>query len=633
MKCPNCGGEINDNSNFCRFCGFNLRIIDASADKMFCHNCGNLIEIDSKFCNNCGVKVESVKKEKSIDDYLLEAKNEFELNNYENSNKLFLKALEIEENNKDALFGVIKSFFNLEEYGEVVLYSYKYIKLDANNIDVLNFKLESEININNFLSAKNTLNDLIDIVGSNVDLLFKKSLIFKNIGNSNELLEIYDEILSIDNKRDDVLYEKSKLLFDLTRYDESKKSIEDAIKINNLKEYEEFKILVEQKIIRYGNNSFSAALAYFNEGNYVLSNEILMNNSDVKSLRIRCKSLYMLSRNEEALKLIDILLNKNKSAFNLYFKSKIYFALNNIENAIFYCRKASELNKRYLADLAFLYGVSDNMYMAKKLYSFIDSELSKFWISYYENKDDLYISGIPFDLYNYPHACCLKINSYLKKSMIFLHEKNFKKALKFLDLTKKYFSKLKDCINYYKLDEKYIVSNFIYLSKLFENYFCLKDLNFANMNELILNGLCEILDELLNIYNEYDLKKLFSDENLFILYKLIGKLFFFNNSKELALKYFKNASELDNMDGELWLLIGNLSTENKVVFYNKALFSFEKALQTDNDSKFIKLKALSLYLLGMKNDSISIFKTAMPDIHDEQEIIGRINFLNNNFLG
>ena len=47
MKCRNCGKEISDNSNFCRFCGTMI-------EKAYCRRCGAVLEQDSAFCSECG---------------------------------------------------------------------------------------------------------------------------------------------------------------------------------------------------------------------------------------------------------------------------------------------------------------------------------------------------------------------------------------------------------------------------------------------------------------------------------------------------------------------------------------------------------------------------------------------------
>lgn len=52
MKCVNCGKEINDNSNFCEFCGFKI------VKNNFCGNCGSKLD-GGNFCSGCGTRVEN----------------------------------------------------------------------------------------------------------------------------------------------------------------------------------------------------------------------------------------------------------------------------------------------------------------------------------------------------------------------------------------------------------------------------------------------------------------------------------------------------------------------------------------------------------------------------------------------
>lgn len=54
MKCLNCFKEINDNSNFCEFCG--TKVEKNKQVNLFCINCGNKID-GGNFCSSCGMKV------------------------------------------------------------------------------------------------------------------------------------------------------------------------------------------------------------------------------------------------------------------------------------------------------------------------------------------------------------------------------------------------------------------------------------------------------------------------------------------------------------------------------------------------------------------------------------------------
>ena len=50
MKCLNCQNEINNNSNFCEYCGKKIE------KNIFCSNCGSKIE-SGNYCTNCGNKI------------------------------------------------------------------------------------------------------------------------------------------------------------------------------------------------------------------------------------------------------------------------------------------------------------------------------------------------------------------------------------------------------------------------------------------------------------------------------------------------------------------------------------------------------------------------------------------------
>lgn len=52
MKCIKCYKEINDNSNFCEYCGNKVE----KNINIFCINCGNKLD-GGNFCSSCGMKV------------------------------------------------------------------------------------------------------------------------------------------------------------------------------------------------------------------------------------------------------------------------------------------------------------------------------------------------------------------------------------------------------------------------------------------------------------------------------------------------------------------------------------------------------------------------------------------------
>ena len=48
MKCPNCNQIIPDDSEFCQYCGYELKLV--------CPKCGADLDDDSDFCKKCGKK-------------------------------------------------------------------------------------------------------------------------------------------------------------------------------------------------------------------------------------------------------------------------------------------------------------------------------------------------------------------------------------------------------------------------------------------------------------------------------------------------------------------------------------------------------------------------------------------------
>ncbi len=52
MICNNCGGEFNDDANFCPYCGSK-----AEQRTVYCTNCGKPLDPTKEFCMNCGVRI------------------------------------------------------------------------------------------------------------------------------------------------------------------------------------------------------------------------------------------------------------------------------------------------------------------------------------------------------------------------------------------------------------------------------------------------------------------------------------------------------------------------------------------------------------------------------------------------
>lgn len=59
MKCPNCNQTIPDDSEFCQYCGHELKLV--------CPKCGADLDDDSDFCKKCGKKInkKSINKKKT----------------------------------------------------------------------------------------------------------------------------------------------------------------------------------------------------------------------------------------------------------------------------------------------------------------------------------------------------------------------------------------------------------------------------------------------------------------------------------------------------------------------------------------------------------------------------------------
>jgi len=60
MLCSGCKREIENDSEFCEYCG---KKVQEDSEKMFCSSCGKPLENGSLFCKHCGASVGSVKKD------------------------------------------------------------------------------------------------------------------------------------------------------------------------------------------------------------------------------------------------------------------------------------------------------------------------------------------------------------------------------------------------------------------------------------------------------------------------------------------------------------------------------------------------------------------------------------------
>lgn len=633
MICPNCNKEINDNSNFCMYCGYNLDSSKYSnSDIIFCFKCGRKIDANSKFCVYCGTKIEQIVSEKSIDEYLNESREEFSQDNFERALEIYQEAYEKDSFNNEIILGLIKCSFELGKFTDTLSYIRKY---ENPNYEVLNYKLNSEINLGLWNLASYTINDLITIYDSDINLLFKKVEILDNLNEKDKIIPVYDKIVSLDNENDAAYFNKSKLLFEVSKYDDALESIEIAIKINPLNDYILFKEDIEKKLNKNNvSKNYDDGLDYFLNHDYVMAYEILSQFHDLTSLKIRCECLYRLNNNEEALYEINKILQKHHDAEFFDLKAKILFSMGNKKGAIEFFKKAANLNHYYLSNLALSYGAVGDLDSSKKYYQKANDELSEMWLRYYNDNGTIYLSGFKNDFFNYPHLCCLKVHSFLKKSISFFEENNLKKALKFSKLAKKYLEKLEDFIQIHSLDDDFVCSNFVFLGNSLDCFLQYKKFDFAEYGSEMSGILLSILRFLLRYHNKEHVINYFKDNNeLSDFYKSIGNLFILTNSMDLALKYFKMASNFVNDDGETWLYIANLSDENNIVFFNKALFCFERDLSVKYNDKSKKLKCVSLYYLNRKEEAYSLVRNMLSSRYDKNKIDSFIKNLNKKYAG
>ena len=91
MICPKCGIEINDDIEFCPYCGANLNHVEKEEHK-YCNICGFELNDGDNFCPVCGNPVKKDQVKSSFED---EKPSELELDKETNNSKqddLYLKA-------------------------------------------------------------------------------------------------------------------------------------------------------------------------------------------------------------------------------------------------------------------------------------------------------------------------------------------------------------------------------------------------------------------------------------------------------------------------------------------------------------------------------------------------------------
>lgn len=85
MICNKCLRVVDDNENYCPYCGNNLKV-NSSFDEQqdtnnnFCPNCGSKVDNDSFFCSNCGNKLKEATE--SADAYKTSTNNNYYQNGY-----------------------------------------------------------------------------------------------------------------------------------------------------------------------------------------------------------------------------------------------------------------------------------------------------------------------------------------------------------------------------------------------------------------------------------------------------------------------------------------------------------------------------------------------------------------------
>ena len=71
-KCPSCGMEIEQDSNFCSSCGAKIIILcdSIAPSNTICRKCGNICANDSAFCSKCGTALRKSPNQHPDDEYL-----------------------------------------------------------------------------------------------------------------------------------------------------------------------------------------------------------------------------------------------------------------------------------------------------------------------------------------------------------------------------------------------------------------------------------------------------------------------------------------------------------------------------------------------------------------------------------
>lgn len=242
-----------------------------------------------------------------------------------------------------------------------------YIK--ASKLDNLNYKIYNNIantyKLLNFMDkALNAFNKSLSIK-TNIYALLNKAIILNDIGRFNEALNSINNALNI-KIRYDLLYYKALILYNIGKYDDSLNFINQSLAIWDDDNSWEIKTKLSYILGDFKNTIISSnhvlisnplnievwfykinSLIYLNKLEDALNscNEVLKYDFNEYFIYKKACLLMELNRLEESIKICDILLSIDyNNADFLFLKSKIFYKLGDLDNAIKIINELLDLN-------------------------------------------------------------------------------------------------------------------------------------------------------------------------------------------------------------------------------------------------------------------------------------------------
>lgn len=278
MRCPNCNRTIPDDSEFCQYCGHELKLV--------CPKCGADLDDDSDFCKKCGKKIKkkSINKKKTTPIHIKLSADEI----YDEA--ILLKSKNNIKNLKSAIdkFSSIPDYEDSEEHKLNCLSAIKTLKAKRRKRIILSIAgiltvvlisfavfavinwIVPEIKYNNakerfesadFDTAKTLFSELDNYKDSkdmvkktDLQKKYNDGLIKLEKGEYNEAADIFNSIINYSNSRDmylESLYYQFKSYVDQKRYYVAIMKYDEIVEIQPLYDKHEINKTLSEVRLKY----------------------------------------------------------------------------------------------------------------------------------------------------------------------------------------------------------------------------------------------------------------------------------------------------------------------------------------------------------------------------------------------